>query len=130
LRMLNLILKPLQHQVIIVEGEDSPLLISEHDAEQEPDLILLSYVPPVGQTRARYLMKRLRAQLPQVPLCVGHWDISADPAQSVEPLRKVGVYRVATTVLAARDLVLGREAKIGDDAAGSKPQAVALAATA
>jgi hypothetical protein len=91
------------------------LKLAERVGELEPDLILLSYVPPVGLTPARYLMKRLRAHLAQVPLCVGYWDASADPAQAVEPLRKVGVYRVARTVVAARDLILGRDAEIGED---------------
>jgi predicted PurR-regulated permease PerM len=113
LRMLNLMLASSKAKILIVEGEDSPLLISEQVAELKPDLILLSYVPPVGQTHARYLMKRLRAQLSQVPLCVGYWDSSADQSDALEALRKVGVYRVAMTVLAARDLVLDREFEIG-----------------
>jgi predicted PurR-regulated permease PerM len=132
LRMINLLLEPSHGQIVIVEGENTALNISEHVAELEPDLILLSYVPPVRLTQARYLMKRLRAQLAGIPLCVGYWDAAADPAQAIEPLRKVGVYRVAMTVIAARDLILERDAEIGNNAipAGNvKPQAPSLAAT-
>jgi len=62
--------------------------------------------------------------------CVGYWDADADPAVAIEPLRKVGVYRVAMTVLAARDLILERDSEIGDKLVPeSKTHAEALAIT-
>lgn len=111
LRMLNLLLKTSGEQISIVEGEDSPLQVTEQVAEQEPDLVFLSYVPPVGMTHARYLVKRLRAQLKEVPLLIGYWDLNADP-QAIDPMRKVGVYRVALNLPTARDLILEPEGEI------------------
>jgi predicted PurR-regulated permease PerM len=116
LRMIKLLLGHAGSRMTIIENDDSTLKLSERVGEEEPDLILLSYVPPVRLTAARYLMRRLRAQLAQVPLCVGYWDATADPTESVESLRKVGVYRVARTVLAARDLILERSTEIGENA--------------
>jgi predicted PurR-regulated permease PerM len=98
LRMVNLLLSREGMKASIFETAGSTLAISEQIQNHEPDLILVSYLPPVGLTQTRYLIRRLRARLPETPLLVGYWQASADPVEISEILRPVGAYRVSLSV--------------------------------
>src|SRR3954451_19998691 len=78
--------------------------------ELDTGLIVISYLPPLGLTRARYLIKRLRARHAQVPMLVGLWDAKADLAQVAERLRSASAYHVALGVAAVRSMIVERVA--------------------
>jgi hypothetical protein len=91
----------------IARTEGTPLSIADRVAELEPDLLLLSHVPPVGLTRARYLIKRLGSRLGNVPLIFGHWEAGADATAVAQSMRSVAANRTVLSVTQAREIILG-----------------------
>jgi hypothetical protein len=87
-------------------------------AELEPDLVLLSHLPPVGLTRARYLIKRLGSRLGNVPLVFGYWEAGADPTAISEQMRSVAANRTVLTVSSASDTVMAMVAPSGPEPLG------------
>jgi predicted PurR-regulated permease PerM len=108
LRMLEHLLVPSGVRLAMVLAGDSTLRVTEKVAELEPRLVMLSYTPPVGRSRARYLARRLRSHLEEIPLIVGVWDHEADLAAAAEPFRSFGVYKVVTDLATAREQILAR----------------------
>ncbi|HKM54581.1 MAG TPA: hypothetical protein VJY33_14315, partial [Isosphaeraceae bacterium] len=66
------------------------------------------HLPPLGLTRTRYVIKRLRARHPDIPMVVGFWDVKADPVHVAEQLRSSSAYHVALSVAVARTMILER----------------------
>ncbi|MGC1718184.1 MAG: AI-2E family transporter [Isosphaeraceae bacterium] len=108
LRMLNLLLKPSGVRLTILSATGSPLRVSDKVEQLECGLIVMSHLPPLGLTRTRYLIKRLRARHPDIPMVVGFWDVKADPVQVAEQLRSSSAYHVALSVAVARTMILER----------------------
>ncbi|MBX6313261.1 MAG: AI-2E family transporter [Isosphaeraceae bacterium] len=106
LRMLALALAPSGCTLEVLTETESPLQLSEAVAGRAPTLVVLSHLPPLGLTPARYLVRRLRARLPQLPILVGRWGEGGDPAEVAERLTAVGASRVVFTLAEARDQVL------------------------
>ncbi|QDV33405.1 AI-2E family transporter [Tautonia plasticadhaerens] len=73
LRMVALALRPSGVSIEIVTSSSTPLEASEQVAQGEAEIVLLSHLPPVGLTSARYLVKRLKALFPDVPIWAGRW---------------------------------------------------------
>jgi predicted PurR-regulated permease PerM len=110
LRMLNLLLEPSGVRLLIISASGTPMHISDKVDELDAGLIVISHIPPLGLTRARYLIKRLRARHAQVPMLVGFWDAKADSTQVAEQLRSASAYHVALSIAAARSMILERVA--------------------
>ena len=108
LRMLNLLLQPSGVKLVTLSATGSPLRISDKIESLECGLIVMSHLPPLGLTRTRYLIKRLRARHPEIPMVVGFWDIKADPVEVTEQLRSSSAYHVALGVATARVMILDR----------------------
>jgi len=108
LRMLNLLLKPSGVRLTILSATGSPLRVSDKVEQLGCGLIVMSHLPPLGLTGTRYLIKRLRARHPNIPMVVGFWDVKADPVQVAEQLRSSSAYHVALSVAAARTMILER----------------------
>ena len=108
LRMLNLLLKSSGVRLTILSATGSPLRVSDKVEQLECGLIVMSHLPPLGLIRTRYLIKRLRARHPDIPMVVGFWDAKADPVQVAEQLRSSSAYHVALSLAAARTMILER----------------------
>ena len=67
----------------IITDTDSSLQVAEQVAEHSPSLVIVSHLPPQGLTLARYLVRRLRVQLPDMPIVVGRWGTSAGATSAV-----------------------------------------------
>ncbi len=66
------------------------------------DIVCIADLPPSPPTKSRYLVKKLRAQLPDLRVTVGRWahpDLADDTAQ---PLLDAGASHVATSLLDTR----------------------------
>jgi predicted PurR-regulated permease PerM len=50
-------------------------------AEEKPDLVCISALPPFALGHARALHKKLHAQLPDVKILVGMWNFTGDPVR-------------------------------------------------
>ncbi len=110
LRMLNMLLKPSEVRLTIMSAGGSSLHISDKIGDLEPAIILISYLPPVGLTRARYLTKRIRSRYSEVPVVFGYWEAKAETPQVIERLRPASASRVVISLASARSLILNRAA--------------------
>jgi predicted PurR-regulated permease PerM len=64
-------------------------------------------LPPSPSSKTRYLVKRLRAALPDVRILVGRWAPSALADDSTQVLRDTGANVVASTLLETRTYLAG-----------------------
>jgi predicted PurR-regulated permease PerM len=107
LRMLGQLLAPSRCILEIVSETESTLELTERVADQAPKLVVVSYLPPKGLAMARYLVRRLRTQLADLPIIVGRWGSTDDSATAVEKMVAVGASRVDFTLADARTHILG-----------------------
>jgi hypothetical protein len=84
------------------------LQVCDKLAQAEPGLILVSHLP--AGAPPRYLTKRIRARLGDVPLVFGYWDANADASQVVERLRPATVNRTVLSLASARAAISHRTA--------------------
>jgi hypothetical protein len=74
--------------------------------EARPACLCIAAIPPGGLAHTRYLLKRLRARLPDVRVVVGRWGLASEPGEDTAPLLAAGATRVSVTLAATRDQVL------------------------
>jgi predicted PurR-regulated permease PerM len=102
LRMIQISLKPLGIPVEIINASSSPLEASEHLSGSKNQIVLLSYLPPVGLTSARYLVRRIKALDPKLPLWAGRWGESGGE-KARNRLTKMGADRVVFSVAEVKE---------------------------
>jgi predicted PurR-regulated permease PerM len=80
--------------------------VVDRAAERRPALVCIAALPPGGTARVRYLIKRLRARVPDLRILVGRWG----PAEDVEGDRRLlvqaGADGVGATLAETRDQLL------------------------
>jgi hypothetical protein len=108
LRMINQSLGSSGLRMKILSGSAPPLRVSDRVNELKPALVLVSHLPKEGLSRARYLIRRLRARFADLPVAVGYWDPTADVSRVTDQLRAVSVHHVVLGVASARAFILGR----------------------
>ena len=106
LRMLGQLLAPSGCMLEIISDIESTLELTERVAEQAPQFVVVSYLPPEGLTMARYLVRRLRAQLVDLPIVVGRWGRTDDSKEVVERMVGIGASHVVFTLANARIQIL------------------------
>jgi predicted PurR-regulated permease PerM len=107
LRMLGqLLLETPGLMLEIITDASSPLKVADQVAQNFPDLILLSHLPPVGLTPARYLVRRLRARFADLPIWVGRWGETGAAEGAADRLMDAGATRVVHGVADARQRIL------------------------
>ena len=65
-------------------------------------VVCLADLPPSPSSKTRYLVKRLRAALPQIRIVVGRWGPPSLQDDSTHALRQAGANLVATTLAETR----------------------------
>jgi hypothetical protein len=111
LRMLGRVLRPTLGEI---RGLPAGLLSAEivaRAADAQPRLLVVVALPPGGLAQARYLLKRLRARLPQTKILVGRWG--AIPGEPHATLLAAGADHVGITVAETRDQVLALASVVG-----------------
>ena len=98
LKMLEQLLTPSGCRLEIITDSDSSLQVIERLAEDEPEFVVISHLPPAGSTLARYLVRRLRAQFSDLSIVVGHWGETPGSAAAAEQLIAIGASRVVFTL--------------------------------
>jgi hypothetical protein len=120
LRMLGQLLVPSGCTLVIVTDTESPMQVAERVAEQSPSLVVVSHLPPDGLTSARYLVRRLRAQSPDLSIMVGRWGETGGGASAADRLIGIGASHVVFNLAEARDRILGLTAtERGPEAVGT-----------
>src|SRR5947207_14629242 len=104
--MLALLLQPQGLRLELVAEGETPLKLAEKIAEAGPDLVVVSYLPPGGFTPARYLVRRLRARLAELPILVGSWGETGASSKAEEQLKGVGASGVVFRLADAREQIL------------------------
>ena len=67
----------------------------------------LADLPPSPSSKTRYLVKRLRAALPELRILVGRWAPPALADESTQALRDAGANHVASTLMETREYLGG-----------------------
>jgi predicted PurR-regulated permease PerM len=70
-------------------------------------IVCLADLPPSPPSKTRYLVKRLRAALPELRILVGRWGPSSLADESAQVLRNAGATLVASTLLETRTYLGG-----------------------
>ena len=95
---------------VVVEITKGRMLASELVAlvqAQGASIICLADLPPSAPSKTRYLVKRLRAALPEVRILVGRWAPPALADESTQMLRDAGATLVASTLAETRTYLGG-----------------------
>ena len=75
--------------------------------EREFSVVCFADLPPSPSSKTRYLVKRVRAAVPDVRILVGRWAPPALADESTQVLREAGANHVASTLLDTRDYLGG-----------------------
>jgi predicted PurR-regulated permease PerM len=106
LRMFAHVVDPARAQVHIASPRLLTAEIVAQVAEREPGVVIVAAVAPGGLAHSRYLIKRLRAQFPELAIVAARWSVAEHADEARAPLLEAGATEVATTLAEARDLVL------------------------
>ncbi len=106
LKMLGQLLSQANCPMEVVSNVGSPLALSQVVEEKTPEVVLLSHLPPVGLTPARYLVRRLRAGHPDLTILVGRWGDTAGAGSASERLSASGSNAVLNTLSEARTRII------------------------
>jgi predicted PurR-regulated permease PerM len=72
-------------------------------AENRPDMVCISTLPPGGLARTRYLCKMLRRHFPDLKIAIGLWGLETEHQIQQQELKGAGADFVASTVLEIRN---------------------------
>jgi len=75
--------------------------------EREFSVVCFADLPPSPPSKTRYLVKRLRAALPEVRILVGRWAPPALADESTQVLREAGATHVGATLVETREYLGG-----------------------
>ncbi len=75
--------------------------------EREFSVVCFADLPPSPPSKTRYLVKRLRAALPEVRIIVGRWAPPPLADESTQVLRETGANHVGVTLLETREYLGG-----------------------
>ena len=106
LRMVDLSLRKNGVSMEVPAPGSSPLDYYATIAATSPSAVVVSHLPPEEIATARYLIKRLRAQTPGVPIVLGLWSTRRLKTSLTRRLRGEGATQISVTVAEARDQIL------------------------
>ena len=95
---------------VVIEINSDRLLASDLVSlvrKQGVSVICLADLPPSPPSKSRYLIKRLRASLPDLRIIVGRWSPPALADESSQALKDAGATLVATTIVETREYLEG-----------------------
>jgi predicted PurR-regulated permease PerM len=84
------------------------------------DIVCVADLPPSAPSKSRYLVKKLRAALPELRLVVGRWSPPELADDTLQPLTDAGASHVGTTILDTRKY-LAEAAHLGAPPESAKP---------
>jgi hypothetical protein len=96
---------PIHVEITGARLQASELLALVHT--QGASVVCFADLPPSPSSKTRYLVKRLRAALPDVRILVGRWGPPALADESTQVLRDTGANLVASTLLETRTYLAG-----------------------
>ena len=106
---------------VAIDVTTTKVLASElldHVRSNNYSVVCIADLPPSPSTRTRYLVKKLRAALPDVRITVGRWAHETVADASVQGLTDAGASHVAVSLLETRKY-LAEAAHVGTDVAAA-----------
>ncbi|MFP5277477.1 MAG: AI-2E family transporter [Acidobacteriota bacterium] len=95
-------------QLLQAVGFDATAIPVERDdqfgvvaAEAQPDLVLLSALPPFARARSRRVYNSVRSRYPDLRIIIGLWNYRDDSAQAATQISRGEVSEAATTLAEA-----------------------------
>jgi hypothetical protein len=70
-------------------------------------IVCIADLPPSGPSKTRYLVRKLRAALPELTIVVGRWAPPALADDSLQPLVEAGAAHAARTLVETRTTLVG-----------------------
>ncbi len=67
-------------------------------ADQKPDLVFLSGMPPVAMARANRIFRSLRSASPALKIVMGIWHYSEDPARAAQMISRTEDLHITTSL--------------------------------
>ena len=102
---LEMLARLLNDLPIAIDGDRTRLMAStliEVVRTEHYDGVCIVDLPPSPPSKTRYLVKRLRAALPELPILVGRWAPTELADESFQPLLDAGATVVCTSLLETR----------------------------
>jgi predicted PurR-regulated permease PerM len=106
LRMLHDLLAPARVALDVASPELLSAEVVDRVREHGADIVVVGALAPGGLAHARFLCKRLRAEVPGVRIVVGRWGMVEDAEGVRQTLQAAGADAVGASLLQTRDLVL------------------------
>ena len=75
--------------------------------DRQFSVVCFADLPPSPSSKTRYLVRKVRAALPDVRIAVGRWAPPAMADESVQALRDAGANHVASLLVESRDYLAG-----------------------
>jgi predicted PurR-regulated permease PerM len=98
LLMLQQLLDPVRFEVELLPSSMLTAEVVALTEQKQVRLLCLGTLAPGGIAQARYLCKRLHAQLPALNIVVGRWGVPQPPNTSWDVLRAAGANAIGTTL--------------------------------
>ena len=92
--------------------------LTEYVRANKYSIVCIADLPPSPATRTRYLVKKLRAALPEVRITVGRWAHPTLADDGAQPLMDAGASHVSTTLVDTRKF-LAEAAQVTADVAAA-----------
>ncbi|MHB8901068.1 MAG: AI-2E family transporter [Thermoguttaceae bacterium] len=113
----------LRRRGISAELGSADSLTSEHTdriSSSQPPVVAISVLPPIQRRNGRYLVKRLRASHPELPIVIGIWGSPDIPGPFEQFSRERATYVVPSLSMAVSQVrtVLAQQGKIGTTTVG------------
>lgn len=96
--MLARLLSARNHTVRVVSVETLASEMIAQVNEFEPDIVVISAMPPLATTHARYLVKRVKAERSDARLVVGLWYAEGEMRMAVDRLKSAGVDHIVRSL--------------------------------
>jgi predicted PurR-regulated permease PerM len=106
LAMLGHLLAPAGVALDVLSADLLSAEVVRYARERRMPVVVVGALPPGGVAQARYLVKRLRAALPDIKIVVGRWCVREEIEGMGEALRAAGADAVGTSLLETREQVL------------------------
>ena len=114
LEMLGVLLEPTSIAIELAPARLLPSELVTFLTQGRYRIACIADVPPSASSRTRYLVRKLRAALPDLSIVVGRWAPVELADEGFQPLLEAGATHAARTLVETRDQLVRL---IGDDAA-------------
>jgi predicted PurR-regulated permease PerM len=102
LRMLAQVVSDLPIALEVTTNRVLASELVEHVRVNGYELICFADLPPSTSSKTRYLVKRVRAALPELRIVVGRWSHPSLAGDALQPLTEAGASHVSTSLLETR----------------------------